>query len=179
MLLMFLSVTVIFYSLSTVTNAVLQGIGRVNAPVFNAMIALIVQTAVLSLLLLYTDLGDVALCIVTMVYSFMMCVLNNLVMRKHIPVYNDIKKTYVLPVISAVVMGIVAFLIHFGFSHLFGLFIASDYFVNLIATAIAILAAIFVYFIVLIKSGGASEEDIRRFPKGSSIVRLLKKLRIL
>ena len=179
MLLMILSVTVIFYSLSTVTNAVLQGIGRVNVPVFNAVIALIVQTAVLSLLLLYTDLGDVALCIVTIVYSLLMCILNNVVMRKYIPVANDIKKAYVLPAISAAIMGGAAYLIHFLFSLLFGKFMGSEYFVNLLATIIAILVAIFVYFIVLIKSGGASEEDIRRFPKGGSIASILKKLRIL
>lgn len=179
MLLMILSVTVIFYSQSTVTNAVLQGIGRVNAPVLNASIALIIQTVVLSLLLLYTDLGDVALCIVTIVYSLMMCILNNVIMRKHIPVANDIKKAYILPVISAVVMGGAAYLVHFLFSLLFSKFIGSDYFVNLLATLIAVLIAIFVYFIVLIKSGGASEEDIRRFPKGGSIASLLKKLRIL
>ena len=179
MLLMILSVTVIFYSLSTVTNAVLQGIGRVNVPVFNAVIALIVQTAVLSLLLLYTDLGDVALCIVTIVYSLLMCILNNVVMRKYIPVANDIKKAYVLPAISAAIMGGAAYLIHFLFSLFFGKFMGSEYFVNLLATIIAILVAIFVYFIVLIKSGGASEEDIRRFPKGGSIASILKKLRIL
>ncbi|WP_026515700.1 putative polysaccharide biosynthesis protein [Butyrivibrio sp. MC2021] len=179
MLLMILSVTVIFYSQSTVTNAVLQGIGRVNAPVLNASIALIIQTVVLSLLLLYTDLGDVALCIVTIVYSLMMCILNNVIMRKHIPVANDIKKAYILPVISAVVMGGAAYLVHFLFSLLFSKFIGSDYFVNLLATLIAVLIAIFVYFVVLIKSGGASEEDIRRFPKGGSIASLLKKLRIL
>ena len=179
MLLMILSVTVIFYSLSTVTNAVLQGIGRVNVPVFNAVIALIVQTAVLSLLLLYTDLGDVALCIVTIVYSLLMCILNNVVMRKYIPVANDIMKAYVLPAISAAIMGGAAYLIHFLFSLLFGKFMGSEYFVNLLATIIAILVAIFVYFIVLIKSGGASEEDIRRFPKGGSIASILKKLRIL
>lgn len=179
MLLMILSVTVIFYSLSTVTNAVLQGIGRVNVPVFNAVIALIVQTAVLSLLLLYTDLGDVALCIVTIVYSLLMCILNNVVMRKYIPVANDIKKAYVLPAISAAIMGGAAYLIHFLFSLLFGKFMGSEYFVNLLATIIAILVAIFVYFIVLIKSGGASEEDIRRFPKGGSIASILKKIRIL
>lgn len=179
MLLMILSVTVIFYSLSTVTNAVLQGIGRVNVPVFNAVIALIVQTAVLSLLLLYTDLGEVALCIVTIVYSLLMCILNNVVMRKYIPVANDIKKAYVLPAISAAIMGGAAYLIHFLFSLLFGKFMGSEYFVNLLATIIAILVAIFVYFIVLIKSGGASEEDIRRFPKGGSIASILKKLRIL
>lgn len=179
MLLMILSVTVIFYSLSTVTNAVLQGIGRVNAPVINAVAALIVQTTVLSLLLLYTDLGAVALCIVTIIYSFMMCILNNVVMRKHIPVSNDIKNTYVLPVISAVVMGAAAFLTHFLFSLLFRLFIKREYFSNLLATIIAIVVAIFVYFLVLIKSGGASEDDIRRLPKGASIALLLRKLRIL
>ncbi len=179
MLLMILSVTVIFYSLSTVTNAVLQGIGKVNAPVLNAIIALIIQTTVLSLLLLYTNLGDVALCIVTIVYSFMMCVLNNLVMRKHIPVANDLKKTYLLPLISAVVMGGVAFLIHYLFSLLFKLFIGSEYFVNLFATMIAIFVAIFTYFIVLIKSGGATEEDIKRLPKGTSIAGVFRKVHIL
>ena len=79
MLLRILAITVVFYSLSTVTNAVLQGIGKVNAPVVNAVVALLVQTVVLSILLIYTDLGDVALCIVTIIYSLMMCVLNNIV----------------------------------------------------------------------------------------------------
>ena len=101
------------------------------------------------------------------------------VMRKYIPVANDIKKAYVLPAISAAIMGGAAYLIHFLFSLLFGKFMGSEYFVNLLATIIAILVAIFVYFIVLIKSGGASEEDIRRFPKGGSIASILKKLRIL
>ncbi len=68
LLLMLLAITVIFYSLSTVTNAVLQGIGKVNAPVLNAVIALLVQSMVLSALLVYTDLGDIALCIVTIIY---------------------------------------------------------------------------------------------------------------
>ncbi|MBR4670717.1 MAG: polysaccharide biosynthesis protein [Butyrivibrio sp.] len=179
LLLMILSITVVFYSVSTLTNAVLQGVGLVNAPVINAAISLIPQTGILTLLLYYTNLNDISLCIVTIIYSFMMCILNNIVMKKHIPIKYDFRKTYLLPVISALVMGIVAFCIHMIFEKLFKLFIGSAYFCNLFATMIAVMVAMFVYFAVLIKSGGASEEDIKRFPKGTGIARILKKLRIL
>lgn len=52
-----LAVSVIFYALSTLSNAVLQGIGKVNVPVINSAIALVVQTgaAVVLLLLLIWD----------------------------------------------------------------------------------------------------------------------------
>lgn len=179
LLLMILAITVVFYSLSTVTNAVLQGIGKVNAPVINAFVTLVLQEGILAAFLIYSNLGNVALCIVTIFYSFMMCVLNNIVMRKYIPLESEIKKTYILPIISAVVMGVVSFGLHRLIEFLIGFVLPSDYFANLIATFIAIIAAIFVYFVVLIKSGGASEEDIKRLPKGRSVALLLRKLRIL
>jgi stage V sporulation protein B len=169
----------VFYSLSTVTNAVLQGIGKVNAPVLNALAALVLQSAALIVLLLHTSLGDVALCIVTIIYSMMMCLLNNFVMKRHLPIKNDLKKTYLYPVVSSAVMGGTAFGIHKLFSLIFKQFVGSEYFVNLFSTLVAVLFAVFIYFVVLIKSGGASEEDIKRFPKGTSIVSLLKKIRVL
>ncbi|MBE5836799.1 putative polysaccharide biosynthesis protein [Butyrivibrio sp.] len=179
MLLRFLAITVVFYSLSTVTNAVLQGIGRVNVPVLNALFALILQTVVLSILLIYTDLGDIALCIVTILYSFMMCVLNNIFMHKYLPVYYDLKKTYLYPSVSALVMGVAAFGVYELFELLFGFIISSKYFANLFATFVAVFVAAFVYFAVLIKSGGATEDDIKRFPKGASIAGILKKIKLL
>ena len=179
MLLRFLAITVVFYSLSTVTNAVLQGIGRVHVPVLNALFALILQTVVLSILLIYTDLGDIALCIVTILYSFMMCVLNNIFMHKYLSVYYDLKKTYLYPSVSALVMGVAAFGIYELFELLFGFIIQSKYFANLFATFVAVFVAAFVYFAVLIKSGGATEDDIKRFPKGASIAGILKKIKLL
>lgn len=179
MLLRFLAITVVFYSLSTVTNAVLQGIGRVNVPVLNALFALILQTVVLSVLLIYTDLGDIALCIVTILYSFMMCVLNNIFMHKYLPVYYDLKKTYLYPSVSALVMGVAAFGVYELFEFLFSFIISSKYFANLFATFVAVFVAAFVYFAVLIKSGGATEDDIKRFPKGTSIAGILKKIKLL
>ncbi len=179
MLLMLLAITVVFYSLSTVTNAVLQGIGKVNAPVLNAIIALILQSVILTLLLVHTSLGDVALCIVTIVYSLVMCLLNNLVMVRNLPIKTDFKKTFFYPVIASVVMGGTSFGMYHLFSLIFRQFVSSEYFVNLFSTFVSVVFAVFIYFLVLIKSGGASEDDIMRFPKGASIVSLLKKIKIL
>ena len=56
-----LAVSVVLYGLSTLTNAVLQGIGRVNTPVIHAAMALVIQIAALIAMLLYTDLNLYAL----------------------------------------------------------------------------------------------------------------------
>ena len=197
MLLRILSITVVFYSLSTVSNAVLQGIGRVNVPVFNAVIALIFQTGILSALLIFTDITDVALCAATIVYSFMMCILNSRSLKKSISTRNNIKKMYFLPIISAIIMGIISSIVYKGTNYViydilkmtgsdialsvnsFEEFLYSNYFANLAGVVMAIIVAVTIYFVVLIGIGGATEEDIRKFPKGASIVRTLKKVRVL
>ncbi len=179
LLLMFLAITVIFYSLSTVTNAVLQGIGKIYVPVINAFVSLLIQGAILAVLLLHTNLNDIALCIVTITYSLLMCMLNNFFMKRSLEISYDIKKTYVLPAVSAVVMGAAAFGTYYLFSFLISKFMQNEYFVNLFSTMISVLGSVPLYFTVLIKSGGASEEDIQKFPKGTNIVSILKKIRVL
>ena len=195
LLLRVLSVTVVFYSLSTVSNAVLQGIGKVNIPVVNAAIALVAQTATLSVLLIYTNITDVALCLVTIIYSLLMCLLNSASLKKHIKTSTDYKKTYALPIISSLIMGAGAYLLYvlvslsaFGIGRGVGSvdaelsffdYMYSNYFVNLIGALIAVIAAVFIYFAVLIKSGGATEAEIKRIPKGASIAALLKKIKLL
>ena len=194
-LLRILSVTVVFYSLSTVSNAVLQGIGKVNVPVVNAFIALVIQSVILTILLVYTNLNNYALCIVTIIYSLLMCVLNSFSLKKYITTVTNYKKTYVLPIASAVIMGGIAHLTYMLVNlivYLIALvsgslaeeldyfdFLYSNYFVNLGATLVSVGVGVFVYFAVLIRSGGATENDIKRFPKGAAIARILKKLRIL
>ena len=67
--------------LSTVSNGVLQGIGKVNIPLRNAAIALFLHVVVLAPLLYFTDLDLYALVLATMFYAFLMCLLNNLSVR--------------------------------------------------------------------------------------------------
>lgn len=174
-----LSVTVIFYALSTLTNAVLQGIGRVNTPVINAAISLVVQTAVLVPLLMFTELGLYGVVIATAAYSFLMCVLNSLSMKKYLGYKQEMDKTICRPLFSAVLMGAAVWGIYTGIVYLLGMVLESEYLVNMIALLFAVFAGSILYFALIIKLKAVKETDLRGLPKGRLFVKLAKKMRLL
>ena len=174
-----LAVTVIFYSLSTLTNAVLQGIGKVNAPVINALVALIIQTAILIPVLYYTNLGIYAVMLAMIIYSLLMCVFNNLGMRKHLNYQQEIDKTFARPLFSSVLMGAVAWGIYEGIYFLLNLFMDSFYIMNLLALGIAVAVGALLYFVLVIKLKAVKEADLKSLPKGTVFIKIAKKLRLL
>ncbi|MGN0330253.1 MAG: polysaccharide biosynthesis C-terminal domain-containing protein [Kineothrix sp.] len=178
-LLMGLSATVVFYGLSTLTNAVLQGIGRVNIPVVNALISLVIQTAVLVPALYYTDWGIAGVMLATVVYSVMMCILNSLFLRKYLKYRQELDRTFIRPLFASVLMGGAALGICSGLSRLLGKVIGSVYLVNLVSLTAAAAAGGLLYFVLVIKLRAVREEDLRVLPKGHLVIKAAKKLRLL
>lgn len=170
------SVTVIFLSVGTITNAVLQAIGKMNMPIVSAGISLIIQTAALVFFLRFTDWGIYAMVFVSVLYAAVIFALNEMFLRHYLGLRFDSVKVYWKPVFSALVMGAAAFAVYrviFALaSHVRG-----EYFANFVALVPAILAAVPVYFFILIRMGSFTEEDILGLPKGTAIAGLLKKLR--
>jgi len=164
-----LAISVIFYALSTLTNSVLQGIGKINVPVIHSGIALVVQTVVLVPLICLTDLSLYALAIANVVYSFTVCVLNAVSMRKYLKYKQEWKKTYILPFVAAAVMGALAY----GVYHGLFLLIPS----NLVCLIVAMIVAVAVYFVMLMVLGALNEEDLSAIPKGQILIRIMKKLK--
>lgn len=180
-----MAVAVVFYGLSTLTNAVLQGTGKVNKPVLHALCALVIQTLVLVPLLLYTDLDLYALCIATVVYAFLMCVLNAFSIRKHLKYEQEIFKTFVLPAIAAFWMGVVTAGVYFGldkgivFLAELSQITVSQLVRNIICLIPALLAAVMVYFMLVIKLGAVSKNELKTMPKGHVLVRVAEKLHLV
>lgn len=170
-LLRVLSVTVIFYSLSTLTNAVLQGIGRVNIPVINASAALIIQTIVLVPCLWFTNLNLYSLAIATIVYSLTMCILNGTAVKKYLNYKQDVVKIFILPLGASIVMGAAAYGVYNGLYTL----IKS----NMISLILAIIVGAAVYGILVLKMGVLNRNDMLAMPKGSKLVRILEKLHLV
>lgn len=166
-----LSITVVFYSLSTLTNAVLQGIGKVNIPVINATVALIVQTLVLIPCLWFTELNLYSLAIATIVYSLLMCILNGIAVRKSLDYHQKIWKVFVLPSIGSLVMGAIAYGVYTGLY----LLIKS----NVIALLAAVVAGAGVYGIFILKTGVLTKEDIYAMPKGTKLAGLLERIHLI
>lgn len=178
-LLMGLAVTVVFYGLSTLTNAVLQGIGKVNTPVINAVVSLVIQTAILVPLLYYTDMGIYAVMIVTVVYSLLMCILNNIFMRKYLDYRQELDKTFARPLFASVIMGAVAYGVYEGGAYLLKSVMQSIYLVNLIALAFAVGIGGLMYFVLVIKLKAVKESDLKSLPKGTLFIKTARKMRLL
>ena len=178
-LLSLLAVTVIFYSISTITNAALQSIGRMNLPLVSAGIALVVQTVVLVLLLRFTDLDVRALVLVSILYSVMIFAVNQYYLRRFLGIRQDVRRDYLQPLVCAALMGAAAKAVYYLVS------MAAEpmrnlpkgfYFRNLAATAAALLAAVLVYGYAMVRSGTIRRKDLLSMPKGQLLVRLMEKL---
>jgi stage V sporulation protein B len=175
-----MAVAVVFYGLSTLTNAVLQGTGKVNKPVTHALCALVMQTLILVPLLLYTNLDLYALCIATVIYALLMCLLNALSIRKHLNYEQELFKTFVLPAIAAFWMGVVAGTVYFGLDKGIVLLAEmSQFWRNIICLIPSLLIAVIVYFMLVIKLGAVSKNELKTMPKGHVLVRIAEKLHLV
>ena len=170
-LLAMIAATVVFYSLSTLSNGILQGIGRVNLPVRNAGIALALQTVLLVALLMFTELDLYALVICLIVYSFIMCVLNSISIRRCIGVRENFITMLLLPGVAAAVMGLCAKGVYMGMQ----LLTKS----NVACLVPSIIIAIVVYAVMALKIGAVRKEQLLAFPKGKMLVQAARKCRLL
>lgn len=170
-LLMVLSVSVIFYALSTLGNSVLQGLGRVNVPIVNAGLALAVQTVLSVFLLLYTEMDCYGLAITNTLYAAIMCLLNQISLRRAIGYRQEWKGTFLLPMAASVVMGAAARSVY----ELIYL-LSNSMRISLI---VAVGVGGIVYFVMLLILKVMSEEELRAIPKGYLLVRIAKKCKLL
>jgi stage V sporulation protein B len=165
------SIAIVFFALSTLSSAVLQGINRLRVPVINSAISLGIHIVLVIVLLKFTPLSTYALVIGNVTFALAVCILNWLCIEKYMDYHQEILKTFVIPTISSGVMGVAAYFTYQGFI----IFINS----NTLATLAAILVAVIVYFVFLIFLKGIEESELEFLPKGRIIIRVLKKLHLL
>ena len=169
--LMALAVSVVFYALSTLSSSILQGIGRVNAPIINAVLALLIQTFVLVPLLFLTEWNVYVLAIASTVYSGAMCILNQISVRRALGYRQEIVGTFILPTLAAICMGVAAWLVYAGMY-----FLTKS---NVLSLISAIMIAVVIYFVLLILFKGINEDELKAMPKGYMLVRVAKKCRLM
>ena len=162
---------IIVFSLSTLSNGLLQGMNRMKEPIKNAVIALILHLFVLVGLMLGADLNIFAVVIANMVFGLLMCILNARSMHRYSGYRQEIKKTFLVPAICSAGMGIVVWLIYKLFLYLLRS--------NTLATIFSIVAGIVTYTLLLFALKGLTEQEILRFPKGRAVVSLAKRLHLL
>ncbi len=165
------SSAVVFFSLSTVTNGVLQGINHLRAPITNALISLVIHVVVLAVLLWGLDLGIYGVVAANIVFGACMCVLNALSIRRIMNYQQEIRKTFLLPLLSSAVMGAVVW----GIYQLVYMAVSS----NLLAIVLSILIGVIIYFIMLLLSKCLDEAELYNLPFGRRLTSFGRWLHLL
>lgn len=165
------SVAVIFYALSTVTNAALQGINLMRKPVQHAAISLAIHVVLIFILLKFTKLGIYSLVIGNVTYPLVVCILNAISVESHIHYHQEYRTAFIVPAIASAVMGACAYLIYrVGYATVHS---------NVIACLLSVVVAVVVYFVLILLLGGLTESDLPDFPMGMRIGRVAKKLHLM
>ena len=164
------SASVVFYSLSTLSNGVLQGIDKMRIPVRNAAIALALHMGILYVTISIFDWKLYGVVISCMAFGLLMCILNWISIAKHLRYRQELRRTFLIPLISSAVMGGAVWIAYFILSK------SQD---MLISTIVSSVIGIFVYFIVLLLLKGVRESEIRSLPGGGAIAAIARFFRLL
>lgn len=164
------SVAIVFFSLSTLTNGILQGIDKMKLPVIHAVISLVAHIGVYYLMLVGFENKIFAVVFANMFFAIMMCVLNLAALKKYSSYKQEYKKTYVVPLISSVIMGGVVYLVYRLVNQIAG---------NSMACFTSIILGVIVYGVLIIVLKGISEAEIKALPMGGKLVKILSKLHLL
>ncbi|MDO4804870.1 MAG: polysaccharide biosynthesis protein [Lachnospiraceae bacterium] len=173
MLLSLGSVSVIFYSLSTVTNGVLQGLGHPSVPVRNAATALAINAAAAFVSVRYLGMGATGVLLATVLYAYTVMFLNARALRKILGYRHNVRRLFFVPLRAALAMGVVVGLIYWVPSKLFPN-IFGRYIISAALTMVAVLFGVVVYTVLYTKSTGMTDDDIRRLPMGTKVLWMLK-----
>ena len=164
------SASVVFYSLSTLSNGILQGIDKMRIPVRNAAIALVLHLGILYLTISVLDWKLYGVVTACMAFGLLMCILNWLSIRRHLRYHQEMKRTFVIPLISSAVMGGVIWLLYF---------ILSKSSTELVSVIISSAVGVIVYFVVLLLLRGVRESELRSLPGGGAVASIARLFRLL
>lgn len=162
---------VIFFSLSTVTNAVLQGIDLMRKSVTHSAISLAIHVVLVYVMLKYLNWSAYGLVIGNVTFALVVCILNWIAIGKALNYKQETRTTFLLPLAAAALMGAAALAVYYGS---FALFQS-----NSLSLLLSIPVAMVIYGILIVLFKAVSEEELPEMPFGTRLVRLCKKTHLM
>ena len=168
-----MAVSIVFYGLSTLTQGILQSIGQMKAPIINASLAVVLHGGVMVAMMLLLEEKYSLYCYVfaTVLYAFILCVLNQISVRRHLVYRQEMLRTFLLPIAASLIMGVVALGVYQG------LYYVSK--INILSLGAAVVVGALVYFVLVIRWRALSQEELKGMPKGHMLLAMARRLRIL
>lgn len=170
-LLALLGISILFASLITTTNAILQSYMRTSRPIISMAIGAAVKVVSAYILIGIPSVGVYGAPISTLLCNITVTTLNMYFVSRYAPEGDGVFKIYVRPFAAACVMMIASL----GIYSLVLSFIES----TSVAFVAAMVAAVAVYGLFTLLFGAVSEEDILMMPFGERIIAVIKRIGLL
>lgn len=166
------AITVWFFSLSTVSIGLLQGMGYVRIPVESAVKSIVIKAAFNFVVFFAFNLNLYGAAYANIVFSFVSAFFNLSAIRQKTKIKLIYADLFWRPLGASVIMGVVALLSYLSFDFIF----PAGYFGNLLSTFFAIFLAMITYFILIIRFGVITGEELKGMPYGAKLSALAEKI---
>lgn len=165
-----LSLGIVTLSVMRTLSASLQGIGKMTLPVINLGIGAVIKIVATYVLVGIPSLNVNGAAIGTVVAYLTAALLNYRGLRKHADVDLDLGNIFIRPLWASLIMGAGAI----GMYKLIFMLHPS----NLIASGIAIIFAVIVYFVMVFVTGAVSREELALVPKGETLYNIAVRMHL-
>lgn len=162
---------VIFFSLSTVTNAVLQGIDLMRKSVTHSAISLALHVVLVYVLLQHCNMGVYGLVIGNVTFALAVCILNWLAIGKALKYRQEVRTTFLLPLLSSVIMGAFALAVYRLTTSITGYY--------QLGILVSVPLAMILYGVLIILTKSVTEEELPDMPFGMRILRLCRRVHLI
>jgi len=103
-------------------------------------------------------------------FAVVLCVANDLSLKKYLGFRNELRLTYAMPLLSSAIMALAAAGVYYGLHTL-----TKQVFLPLV---LAIIIAVVIYLVAYVIFTRTTEKQMLTFPMGGKLVRILKILRV-
>ena len=165
-----LSLGIVTLSVMRTLSASLQGIGKMTLPVINLGIGAVIKIIATYVLVGIPALNVNGAAIGTVIAYLTAALLNYRGLRKHADVDLDLGNIFIRPLWASLIMGAGAV----GMYKLIFMLHPS----NLIASGIAIIFAVIVYFVMVFLTGAVSREELALVPKGETLYNIAVRMHL-
>lgn len=170
-LLSVLGIAVIFVSMMTVTNSMLQAQKQVMKTIVSMTCGMAIKVISSYILIGIPSVNRYGTPIGTCLCYFTITALNFCFLAKYTKAFPDFRRTFLKPFISGAIMAVFSVLTHTAVNKILN--------APKIAALAALFAAVAVYFISIIASRTLTAEDVLLLPKGAKLYEFMKKKKLI
>ncbi len=166
LLLQISALTIVFSVLAQTTNGALQGLGKIMIPAISSFVGLVVKLILNIILISIPEIGVNGAAIGSIVNNVLVFLISYYILNKTIKLNIKPMKFIVKPLLATFIMCVCSYWIY--------LFLAGTIVTEKIATIIALVFAVVIYFISIIVLKIFTKEELHMIPYGNKLCKILE-----